>query len=404
MMMNMMRPLCVAILGTSLLVSAQDTPNLRRGLSFSLDPKTVAVKDDHQESKSRRRRKFLSYQSSPWEQLWLDNVDAWAQDQSICDQLLGPQANLVHDFLNLTCTARYLPPHDNWCMVYDNFQPMWYNTANRNMFEVVWEDPLPKSAKLAFTHQPVVPGRQHEHLVSKFTFFDETTGEEYVEYIEPLVSGLRWPLAHCIETVPNKQGFLYRGVTHRGWIIPPPPSDRIDAAVYFDAGASDWNNGPGGPSLSFFVNVWKRHGIHFRDIYAFEMETSAKDFYKTVPKSYQKTTHYQQCAVSSQPQDDSEENPFIPQLIGRTASPDDYVLFKLDIDSPRVENGNIDYILAHPEIHIDELFWEHHIRGNYLMTEWGNPGNTRNDDVSLRQSYEYFLRMRRGGIRAHSWI
>ena len=47
-----------------------------------------------------------------------------------------------------------------------------------------------------------------------------------------------------------------------------PPERYIPKAYYFDAGASSWNSGAGGPSLSYFTEVWKRHGIDFDHIEA----------------------------------------------------------------------------------------------------------------------------------------
>lgn len=81
-------------------------------------------------------RKFVSYTSSQWEQLWLQNVGLWTKRQSICKVLQSPeQSPYMHDFLNLTCSARYKPPYDHWCIIDDAFQPMWYNTANRDSYE-----------------------------------------------------------------------------------------------------------------------------------------------------------------------------------------------------------------------------------------------------------------------------
>jgi len=243
-----------------------------------------------------------------------------------------------------------------------------------------------------------------EHIFSKFTFLDEHTGEEYVEYIEPLVSHLRFPLCHCIDPIPNTPSYKYHYTTFRGWLIPPPPrtTRNHNQALYFDAGASSWSAGSGGPSLKYFYNIWERSGIEFDDIYAFEMTTPVDSFYESVPFYHRGYTHYQQCAVSSKPEDDSAETPFIPNMIKRMATKEDYVLFKLDIDSPSVENGNIDFVLSDENNYIDELIWEHHISGNYLMVEWGPPEDQ--DQVSLRGSYDYFLKMRQKGIRAHSWV
>eukprot|EP00541_Cyclophora_tenuis_P011403 CAMPEP_0116544936 /NCGR_PEP_ID=MMETSP0397-20121206/2387_1 /TAXON_ID=216820 /ORGANISM="Cyclophora tenuis, Strain ECT3854" /LENGTH=379 /DNA_ID=CAMNT_0004069189 /DNA_START=273 /DNA_END=1413 /DNA_ORIENTATION=- len=247
---------------------------------------------------------------------------------------------------------------------------------------------MPYNARIG-PPKPVIPTKEHEHVVSKFLFMDEFTGERYEEYIEPLVSHLRFPLTHCMRNYPDEEEFKYHMVSFRGWLIPPPPGVRRDRSIYFDAGASSWDKGSGGPSLKYFYKMWLRHGIDFDEIYAFEMATTEEVFKNSLPGNVKKRTHFQQCAVSSSPTDDSPEHPFPPAVIKRTTNPDDYVLFKLDIDSPDVEDGSILSILEDPNSHIDELVWEHHVRGNYLMTEWGEAQNLA--DVSLRESYELFF-------------
>jgi hypothetical protein len=91
------------------------------------------------------------------------------------------------------------------------------------------------------------------------------------------------------------------------------------------------------------------------------------------------------------------------------------------------------HILADEDTNVDEIAWEHHgmwarsiqevppvlvvlvmslmhnspyvfmlkVAGNYLMKlAWGPHAA----QLTLRESYEYFLKMRNKGIRAHSWI
>lgn len=85
------------------------------------------------------------------------------------------------------------------------------------------------------------------------------------------------------------------------------------------------------------------------------------------------------------------------------AEQDDYVLFKLDIDSPLVEDGSIRYILESDTIRVDEIAWEHHVKGNPIMRQTWLKGGVM-ADMTLRESYDLFLRMRLKGIRAHSWV
>ena len=78
-------------------------------------------------------------------------------------------------------------------------------------------------------------------------------------------------------------------------------------------------------------------------------------------------------------------------------------MFKLDIDSKEVESDIVYYMLHHDQEElqwIDEFVWEHHV-DNYLMTAWGN---TIDKMMDISESYEFFLRLRKLGIRSHSWV
>jgi hypothetical protein len=186
-------------------------------------------------------------------------------------------------------------------------------------------------------------------------------------------------------------------VFFRGYVI-PPPHIRNSRASYLDAGASSWSEGNGGPSLSYFFEMWKRHGTTFDEIDACEKSTTEESFYKDAPVYHMDRIRYKQRAASSSPEQDSDKTPFLPFFIRQHADDNDYIFFKLDIDSPMIEGGNIDYIF-NQSTSIDEIAWEQHIRYNGLMRpEWGPPS------VALRESYECFLPMRQQGIRGYSRI
>jgi len=172
---------------------------------------------------------------------------------------------------------------------------------------------------------------------------------------------------------------------------------------YFDAGASSWVAGQGGPSLSYFATVWNRHGIDFDYIEAWEGSTSVDKFYSTVPGQYKDRTHYHQQLIASQP-NAANGDPFVPTVIKNTAKKEDYVLFKLDIDSGPVEQGTVDFLLdpLNDELeYIDEFLWEHHV-DNYIMN--GHWGEGVDYTKTIHDSYQLFLQMRQRGVRAHSWI
>ena len=61
------------------------------------------------------------------------------------------------------------------------------------------------------------------------------------------------------------------------------------------------------------------------------------------------------------------------------------------------DNDALDYI--------DEIAYEHHIGGNYLMIE-AVPKWVIDEKrfITIEESYQIFLQFRMKGIRSHSWI
>ena len=67
----------------------------------------------------------------------------------------------------------------------------------------------------------------------------------------------------------------------------------------------------------------------------------------------------------------------------------------------------MEQILASKELCllIDEIFWEHHVL-NSPMVQNGWDGDLKAQRVTqtLIHSYDYFTRLRKAGIRTHSWV
>jgi hypothetical protein len=296
--------------------------------------------------------------------------------------------------MNATCSAR---TDTMWCLLDDSTHEMWYNTETG---EFLGERP---------------PTINHVGPVSKVQPTDSTIFSRFewpdgrVEFIEPLVSHLRHPghpyyaTRNCLgkkrDTIlRNRWGKL---IVDRSYVI-PPQSTNAKTHYYFDAGASSWSSGKGGPSLSYFTTVWGRHEIDFEHIEAWEGSTTRGEFYATVPLEYQNRTHYHQRWIASSP---DQKDPFVPTVIRRTTRREDYVLFKLDIDNGPVEIGTVDHLLSDENDDldwIDEFLWEHHV-DNYVMEEAWRHGDT-DKSLSIADSYQYFLRLRKKGVRAHSWV
>ena len=80
------------------------------------------------------------------------------------------------------------------------------------------------------------------------------------------------------------------------------------------------------------------------------------------------------------------------------------MLFKLDIDSKEVETAIVEYLLSDTNDdldYIDEFLWEQHVDNYLLGKHWKQ---TMDMTRSIADSYDYFLRLRQRGVRAHSWI
>ena len=318
------------------------------------------------------KRPTKTYHSSKWEQLWLDNIEQW-QDHKICEALTK-QTEQIRAFMKDTCSAS---TDTDWCLIDDSVHQVWYNTKNGQSVTQ-----KPSSVTMVTPLKKMTP--KDDSIWSYFELSDGTR-----EYIEPLVSHLRHPLARCM--------FGGTFLVDRSYVLPGNPGS--SKTFLFDAGASHWSQGAGGPSLSYFTSVWKRYGFDWSHIEGWEGGTTVAKFEATVPQEWRSKTHFHQDWISTSP----DKQPFVPDVIRSTVSKEDYVVFKLDIDSKSVETAVVDYLLTHPEAleYIDEVVWEQHVN-NYLMA--GNWGHTQDMSKTIADSYTYFLKLRKLGVRAHSWV
>ena len=85
-----------------------------------------------------------------------------------------------------------------------------------------------------------------------------------------------------------------------------------------------------------------------------------------------------------------------------TVTPEDYVVVKLDIDTPVVESAILDRIEAHADL-IDELFFEWHFWFDGMNFGWGTLDHLRTT-TNVSTVVRRMQRLRRAGIRAHFWV
>jgi len=288
-------------------------------------------------SQVKNRRRFISYKSSEWEQLWLDNVAEWGRDPpagNICENIQSQaQEQFLYRFLSETCTAKVEP--SSWCHVNDAYKPYWYNTIT-HQFSLNYPGQDGEAAPIdnyENTTLGVVPdfNPENDQIFSRFTYYDEVENKEFAEYIEPLVSHLRHPLAGCVNSSHFVQPWSHQTdrllVFARSYLLwlPRPFPSKDSKHYYFDAGASSWTSGAGGASLSVLISQFDRNQIQFDHIEAWEGTNSEATFYNSVPDEYKNYVHYHQAWVSSNSNETDPAKPFIPTVISKTTRPEDYL-------------------------------------------------------------------------------
>jgi len=95
------------------------------------------------------------------------------------------------------------------------------------------------------------------------------------------------------------------------------------------------------------------------------------------------------------------------RIIKKIAQPGDFLVLKLDIDTPSVELPILRELLNDPELLelVDEFFFEYHVSFAPMNPSWfgsANPSIHTND--TLADSYNVFCTLREKGLRAHSWV
>ena len=127
-----------------------------------------------------------------------------------------------------------------------------------------------------------------------------------------------------------------------------------------------------------------------------------KQWSKTPPDIKRKTSWYN---IPAEIGVGHPDNPltFIKEL----TKPEDFVVFKLDIDTPAVEVALVQQIMDDPELHelIDEFYFEHHVTGSPMQWHgWGDLSSSTLPLGDIEDSYFIFSLLRGKGIRAHSWV
>jgi hypothetical protein len=248
-------------------------------------------------------------------------------------------------------------------------------------------------------------------LLSRFRVAKKCrSGEEYVwdEWIEPITLHARHPfsLRNCNQESQRILGrypsirvkglqnvdyvlltsgkiFYNNSSPNRGQTLGNPNKHK-----FYDAGSSDFYSGQ-----RWFLCAYSRRFISFDDIYGWELTLlEPTKFWDNVPPKWIPYYHFFNVPISKNIEDKNSPLRFIVE----SSHVDDFISFKLDIDSSDVENGVVDSILTDPKIYtlIDEFFFEPH---------FSICGYSNGDKITRLEGMETIKQLRMRGVRSHFW-
>ena len=90
--------------------------------------------------------------------------------------------------------------------------------------------------------------------------------------------------------------------------------------------------------------------------------------------------------------------------LAATAKPSDYVVLKLDIDTPKLEHELLQMIAGTPSLAdvVDELFFEYHVQ--YFDGKVKEQANPIYSNETVPEAIAFMQQLRRLGIRSHLWV
>lgn len=238
--------------------------------------------------------------------------------------------------------------------------------------------------------------------LSMHEVMDECTGTTQYIYLEPLISFLRHPLAICI----NKEDD--QGILDKSYLLVPHAEELhlSDSSLtwLFDAGASVYDAGAGGASQKWFIETYRSRGIEFDRIICWEAaQTDPRRQWDFVPPDIKRKMSWYNIPLNASIGHD--DNPFT--FIKALTKPEDYVVFKLDIDAPAIEVAILRQLMGDAALLalIDEFYFEHHVAGSPMQWHgWGDMHGSHIPLGTMNDSYTIFTFLREKGVRAHAWV
>lgn len=172
--------------------------------------------------------------------------------------------------------------------------------------------------------------------------------------------------------------------------------------ILLDAGTSTFDS-----SLYWFTCGYSQRGISFDSVHAWEMTMlNPQEYWQKVPPLWKPFWHFYNTPISPDPSHGDSPVRMVQQI----ATEKDFVAFKLDIDHPDTEMPIaltlLDGVDGGFGSLVDEFFFELHFRCEVMTScGWGKrvPANSHGLQLDRPTVLQFFIDLRKKGIRAHIW-
>ena len=300
---------------------------------------------------------FLSYTPSKFEVEWLEHVHEY-KDRECAVLATSPYREWVQEWLDVTIPSTLLRDSEGWKtpkdLSPDVFSLFKYKLPSGEVQEI-WAEPLG-----GILRDPREPCRSHSQ-------------------------GLWTPHNADIQ---SKDFLLFDQsltmLSHK-------------RVLFFDLGSSKYDYSAM-PGMSWLYPKYKSEGFQVTDLFAWEITNRpGYEYFDGMPNELAAATHFYNFGVVANI--DDVQNPV--HVLKTIAQPEDYVIFKLDIDNTPIEEAIVESLLADPLALklIDDFFWEHHVNLISMHQYWRTSGLSN----SIKDTIVYLQKLRDKGIRAHTW-
>jgi len=257
-----------------------------------------------------------------------------------------------------------------------------------------------------------------------------TDGRE--TFLEPLTGIARHPFARTgCSAVPTEQQVSIFNITY---IVPaatcdaPQPSSSGARTLFYDLGCTIWGDGQPlpagvgsgfGPSMPLFDALFREQCAPPDQIYGWEYTIHGpRAWWQHVPASARGRVHFYNVPIEEDFRSDASFSTFLKS----TARREDYVVVKVDIDTPVLESTIVHGIAERPELAalVDELFFEYHFQWNHGNFGWhsgradgkvtfkvgeevGEEGEHYTKDT-VDDALALMSTLRKKGVATHFWI